>query len=338
MNDAHWQCKRNGMKRLIERDWTRVRAFVTGGAGFIGSHLVDALQQRGAAVAVLDDLSSGRRENVAEHTTFFHAELRDKEAVFEAVRSFEPTHVFHQAAQASVQRSVNEPTVDAEINLIGGLHVLEAAREVGVERFVFASTGGALYGEVPEGEAAPETWPAAPKSPYGASKAAFEQYLDVYRETYGLASTILRYANVYGPRQDPFGEAGVVAIFVERLLQGKPVTVFGRRSPGDGGGIRDYVAVDDVVQANVLAVQQSLDGFYNVGTGVGTTTRDLLRAVEAALSVKAAVHDAPPRAGDLERSVLDATKLARSGWHASISLEEGIRRTVHSWKQKSGRV
>src|SRR5690606_32194543 len=185
-----------------------MRALVTGGAGFIGSHLVDALLERGAQVAVLDNLSTGQRENVAPEAEFFEIDLRDDVGVWEVMRRFRPTHVFHLAAQASVKLSVDDPVNDASTNIMGGLNLLEAVRELGVEWFVFASTGGALYGEVPEGQAAGEDWPLFPKSPYGASKAAFERYLEVYRQNFGLKYTTLRYANVYGPRQDPFGEAG----------------------------------------------------------------------------------------------------------------------------------
>lgn len=312
--------------------YNNMRALVTGGAGFIGSHLADALIQRGARVAVLDSLVTGQRANIPQAATFFEVDLRDDVGVWDVVRRFRPTHIFHQAAQASVKLSVDDPVNDATVNVVGGLHLLEAARAAGVERFVFASTGGALYGEVPEGQAAAEDWPLLPKSPYGASKAAFERYLDVYRQNFGLKYTILRYANVYGPRQDPFGEAGVVAIFSSRLLRGQPVTLFARKTPGDDGCVRDYVYVGDVVAANLLAVEQELDGAFNVGTGLGTTTRDLLAAIEAAVGKKAVVEEAPPRAGDLERSVIDASRLRAAGWATAVPLAEGIARTVASFR------
>lgn len=323
------QCGGTGMD-----SFANVRALVTGGAGFIGSHLVDALAERGAAVAVLDNFASGKEDNVPVGVELFADDVRDREAVFRALRDFRPTHVFHQAAQASVKVSVDDPTTDAAVNIMGGLNVLDAAKEVAVERFVFASTGGALYGEVREGEAAAESWSALPKSPYGAGKAAFEHYLAVYEQTYGLRSTVLRYANVYGPRQDPYGEAGVVAIFVSRLLQGEPVKLFARRTPGDTGCVRDYVAVADVVQANLLAAEQELDGFYNVGTGVGTTTRALLAAIEETVGVQAQVEAATPRPGDLACSVLDAGKLREAGWRSDVPLSEGIRRTVEWFRDR----
>src|SRR5690606_22410118 len=174
--------------------------------------------------------------------------------------------------------------------------------------------------------------PLQPKSPYGAGKAAFELYLDVYRQNFGLSYTVLRYANVYGPRQDPFGEAGVVAIFTSRLLRGEPVTLFARKNPGDDGCVRDYVYVGDVVAANLLAAEAELDGAFNVGTGVGTTTRQVLAAIEAALGKSAEIMPAPPRPGDLERSVVDASALRRAGWRPAVSFDEGIRRTV-AWFQ-----
>lgn len=305
-----------------------MRALVTGGAGFIGSHLVDALVERGAVVAIVDNFANGNEDHVPVDVELFAEDVRDRDAVFEAVRSFRPTHVFHQAAQASVKVSVDDPTTDAAVNIMGGLNVLDAAKEAGVERFVFASTGGALYGEVVDGQSASESWPALPKSPYGASKASFEQYLDVYRQTYGMRSTVLRYANVYGPRQDPYGEAGVVAIFASRLLQGDGVKLFARQTPGDDGCVRDYVAVQNVVNANLLAVERELDGCYNVGTGIGTSTRALLATIEKAVGSDAEVEAAPPRAGDLESSIIDPAKLRAAGWNADVALDEGIRRTV----------
>lgn len=312
-----------------------MRALVTGGAGFIGSHLVDALHGRGATVGIVDNFVTGRRENVNQLADVFEVDLQDRFAVRNAVREFRPTHIFHQAAQASVKVSVDDPLHDAAINIVGGLHLLEAAREVGVERFVFASTGGALYGEVPEGEAATEDWPLHPKSPYGASKAAFERYLDVYRQNFGVRYTVLRYANVYGPRQDPFGEAGVVAIFISRLLQGTPVTLFARREPGDEGCVRDYVYVDDVVAANLRAAAAELDGFYNVGTGIGTTTRQVLAAIEVSLQTEARIKPAPPRPGDLERSVVEPARLRAFGWTPTVPFVDGIRRTVAWFRQRT---
>jgi UDP-glucose 4-epimerase len=305
-----------------------MRVLVTGGAGFIGSHITDALIRQGVEVAVLDDLSTGRRENISAGARFFEVDVRDAAAVRAAFDQFRPTCVSHQAAQASVKVSVEDPTRDAAVNVLGGLHVLEAARATGVQRVVFASTGGAIYGEVDEAQQATEAWARKPKSPYAASKASFEYFLDVYAQNFGLSHTVLRYANVYGPRQDPHGEAGVVAIFAGRLKAKQPVTLYARRQPGDDGCVRDYVFVDDVVTANVMALEGKLPGLFNVGTGVPASTRDVLDAVASSLGVTPQVNPAGIRPGDLERSVLDNSKLRATGWQVSAALREGIGRTV----------
>jgi UDP-glucose 4-epimerase len=211
------------------------------------------------------------------------------------------------------------------------MNLLEACRRHGVEKLVFASTGGAIYGEVPEGEAAEETWPPRPKSPYAASKAAFEHYLSAYGQNYGLKWVSLRYGNVYGPRQDPHGEAGVVAIFAERVLKGEPVTLYARRTPGDEGCVRDYVYVGDVAEAHTLALK-GLEGVYNVGTGEGHTTLEVLKAVAEAALKTPEVRHAPPRPGDLERSVLSPLKLMAHGWRPRVGFREGIRLTVEHFR------
>ncbi|TFU27520.1 NAD-dependent epimerase/dehydratase family protein [Thermus tengchongensis] len=310
-----------------------MRVLVTGGAGFIGSHIVESLLEEGLEVAVLDNLSTGKRENVPKGVYFYKVDLRDREGLERVFREFRPTHVSHQAAQASVKVSVENPVLDFEVNLLGGLNLLEAMRKWGAEKLVFASTGGAIYGEVPEGEAAEETWPPRPKSPYAASKAAFEHYLSAYGQNYGLKWVSLRYANVYGPRQDPHGEAGVVAIFAERVLKGEPVTLYARRTPGDEGCVRDYIFVKDVVRAHNLALK-SLEGVYNVGTGEGHTTQEVLQAVAEAAGKTPAVNPAPPRPGDLERSVLSPAKLLAHGWRPEVGFAEGIRLTVEYFRTR----
>ena len=309
------------------------RTIVTGGAGFIGSHLVDALIERGDEVLVLDDLSTGSEANLNPKAEFRKLDLRDREGVFRAFRAFSPELVFHQAAQASVSVSVREPAYDAEVNLMGGLYVLEAAREVGVRHFVFASTGGAIYGEVPEGERASEDWPPRPKSPYAASKAGFEYYLEVFKAEFGLPYTSLRYGNVYGPRQNPHGEAGVVAIFATRILRGEPVVVFAGETLGDAGGIRDYIHVADVVSANLLAADRGLVGVYNVGTGEGHTTEEVLWAIAGALDAEPEVKYAERRPGDLYRSVLDPGKLAKEGWRVTRPFDKGIAETALAFRE-----
>ncbi|GAA6742455.1 NAD-dependent epimerase/dehydratase family protein [Thermus antranikianii] len=310
-----------------------MRVLVTGGAGFIGSHIVESLLEEGLEVAVLDNLSTGKRENVPKGVYFYKVDLRDREGLERVFREFRPTHVSHQAAQASVKVSVENPVLDFEVNLLGGLNLLEAMRKWGAEKMVFASTGGAIYGEVPEGERAEETWPPKPKSPYAASKASFEHYLSAYGQNYGLKWVSLRYGNVYGPRQDPHGEAGVVAIFSERILKGEPVTLYARRTPGDEGCVRDYIYVTDVVRAHNLALK-ALEGIYNVGTGEGHTTQEVLLAVAEAAGKNPQVNPAPPRPGDLERSVLSPLKLMAHGWRPEVDFREGIRLTVEYFRTR----
>jgi UDP-glucose 4-epimerase len=309
----------------------KMRVLITGGAGFIGSHIAEALLREGLEVAVLDNLSTGKRENVPPGVPFYQVDLRDGEGVERVFREFRPTHVSHQAAQASVKVSVEDPLLDFAVNLVGGMNLLEACRRHGVEKLVFASTGGAIYGEVPEGEAAEETWPPRPKSPYAASKAAFEGYLSAYGQNYGLRWVSLRYGNVYGPRQDPHGEAGVVAIFAQRVLRGEPVTLYARRTPGDEGCVRDYIYVGDVAEAHTLALK-GLEGVYNVGTGEGHTTLEVLKAVAEAALKTPEVRHAPPRPGDLERSVLSPLKLMAHGWRPRVGFREGIRLTVEHFR------
>jgi UDP-glucose 4-epimerase len=305
-----------------------MRLLVTGGAGFIGSHLVETALGRGVPVAVLDDLSTGRRENVPAAARFFPVDVRDRAAVRAAFADFEPTHVAHLAAQSSVKVSVDEPALDAAVNIVGGLNVLLEAETAGVAKLIFSSTGGALYGDVPEGQRATESWAMQPKSPYAASKAAFEGYLELLGPGLTLRTTTLRFANVYGPRQDPHGEAGVVAIFSERVLRGQGLKLFARRVPGDAGCVRDYVHVSDVVAACFFALENPAPGAWNVASGEGRTTRDVLDAVVAAAGRAAQVEPAPTRPGDLEVSVLDPGRLEGTGWVARVAFDEGIAQTV----------
>lgn len=305
-----------------------MKIVVTGGAGFIGSHIADALIEAGHDVVVIDDLSTGRRENVPARARFVEGDIRDGALVEKVFAEERPDVVCHQAAQTSVSVSTREPVRDAEINVVGSVRVLEAARKNAVRRFVFASTGGAIYGEVPAGERATERSPANPLSPYACSKLAFEGYLGAYEHEHGLPYTILRYANVYGPRQDPHGEAGVVAIFCQRLTAKEPIRINARRTVGDPGCVRDYVSVRDVVRANLLAIEGALQGkVLNVGTGRGTTTDELATAIERALRVSAVRGYGERRAGDIERSVLEPSpELVRTA--APRSLEEGIEETA----------
>ena len=311
-----------------------MRVLVSGGAGFIGSHIADLMLGDGHEVGVLDNLSTGKRENVAKATRLFHVDLRDRDAVFRVVSEFKPELVSHQAAQASVAVSVRDPLLDASVNVLGGLNLLDACtKQGGVQRVVFASTGGAIYGEVPEGTRATEASSPNPFSPYAIHKLAFEQLLAVYRRERGLTTSTLRYANVYGPRQDPHGEAGVVAIFIGSLLDGKPLRVNARKQVGDDGCVRDYVYVGDVARANALALRGEIqENVLNVGTGQETTTRALALAVSRVAGREANLVAGDYRAGDLERSVLDSSKLSRY-LPELVGLERGLALTYEHMAQ-----
>ena len=299
-----------------------MRAIVTGGAGFIGSHVVDALVARGDEVVVLDDLSRGRRENVHENATLRVADIRNADSVAGAFAELAPETCFHLAAQADVRVSVERPAYDCDINVIGTIHDLEAARKTGAQ-VIFSSTGGAIYGECEE--PAPETSARQPLAPYGASKLAAEEYLGTYNRLHGTAHVALRYGNVYGPRQDPHGEAGVVAIFLGRLAEGERPRVF-----GDGGQTRDYVYVGDVAAATLAAVGHR-SGVFNVGTGRETSVLELLEGCLRASGVEVEPVFAPPRLGELSRSVLDPTLAERElGFRARTTLADGLAATWRS--------
>jgi UDP-glucose 4-epimerase len=295
-----------------------VRAIVTGGAGFIGSHVVDALVARGDEVLVLDDLSKGRKENMNEHVRLAIVDVRDKSAVAAVFDDVRPEVCFHLAAQADVRVSVDNPLFDFDVNAGGTLQLLETARVQGT-RVVFASTGGAIYGECDE--PAPEDAPRRPLAPYGASKLAGEEYVAVYNRLHETQHASLRYGNVYGPRQDPHGEAGVVAIFLGRLARGETPHIF-----GDGRQQRDYVYVGDVVEATLAAAGRR--GVFNVGTGVATSVLELLQACISVTGVQAEPVFEPPRAGEIQRSVLDTSLAERElGFKAQTPLEEGLAAT-----------
>ena len=290
-----------------------MRALVTGGAGFIGSHLVDALVARGDEVVVIDDLSTGRREFVDPAALFRTHDVREP---FET----DADVVFHLAAQADVGTSMERPSFDAEVNVVGTVNALEAARTAGA-RLVFASTGGAIYGSVDE--PAREDSALLPVSAYGLAKRSAEVYLDGWNRIFSTRHVALRFANVYGPRQSAALEGGVIAIFLERLAAGEPTTIF-----GDGTITRDFVHVDDVVRALLLAGEHD-GGVFNVGTGIGTTIAELHRLCEQAVGVDAPPTFGPPRAGDAQRSVLDTTHAtAELGFTASVPLAEGIAATA----------
>jgi len=307
-----------------------MRVLVTGGAGFIGSHVVAEALAAGFEVAVLDNFSSGKRSNLTAGVKVFETDLRDREGTARAIREFEPELVSHQAAQASVPTSMKDPRLDAEINIIGGINLLDACSAPGsrTRQLVFASTGGAIYGEVPEGTRATESSPLEPESPYGISKLTFERLLAVYRQHRGLASSVLRYGNVYGPRQEPHGEAGVVAIFFGLALAGKKLTVFAKRELGDGGCLRDYVYVRDVARANLLALQGKLPSTVtNVGTGIATTTQELAERILSLTGSSSSLEQAARRPGDLERSLLEPSRVEQALGSAT-PLSQGLTETA----------
>jgi UDP-glucose 4-epimerase len=306
-----------------------MKAVVTGGAGFIGSNLADALLARGDEVTIVDDFSTGKRENVeqaeAAGARVVEADIRDGQALIDLFEEVRPDVVFHLAAQIDVRKSVADTSWDAEINVVGTINVLEAARRAGVGRVVNSSTGGAIYGEgriIP----APEDHPAEPEAPYGQSKFAAEGYLELYRRIHGLSTVSLRYGNVYGPRQDPLGEAGVIAIFCGKLDAGEQPTVF-----GDGLQTRDYVYVGDVVAANLAAAASDATGAFNIGTARQTSVLDLIAALgEIAGRDFQAVH-APERQGEVRHIALDYSRANEElGWEPQGDLRDGLGRTLAS--------
>jgi UDP-glucose 4-epimerase len=308
------------------------RVLVTGGAGFIGSHIVDMLLAQGHEVAVLDSLATGHRANISPKATFHQADITDPVAVKRVFAEVRPQWVDHHAAQISVSESTKDPAADALANVVGSLVVLEAAREAGVEHFVFASTGGALYGE-PANSPSDENTPIEPLAPYGAAKASVEVYLGVYGRTWNMRTVALRYANVYGPRQSPHGEAGVVAIFAARMLAGTTPTIF-----GDGTQERDFVYAGDVARANLLAFEHGLTGSFNVGTGIATSVNEITRLLIQHSGFEGKPVHAAPRPGEVQSIALDFTRFERAvGWRPQVSLDEGIRRTVEFFKKKQER-
>lgn len=303
-----------------------MRVLVTGGAGFIGSHVAEYLLTRGHEVAVVDDLSSGKRENVPEGTELYVQDVRSGCA--EVFQEFQPEALSHQAAQMDVRRSVREPDFDADVNVIGTVRLLQNCVEQGVGKVVFASTGGAIYGEQ-KTFPAPEEHPEYPVSPYGVSKLAAERYLHFYSIQYGISYAALRYANVYGPRQDPHGEAGVVAIFCGNLAADRTSTI-----NGSGEQTRDYVYVGDVARANVLALENDIpNGAYNVGTGTETSVNELYKRIRLLSSKDLLPRGAPQKPGEQARSSVDPSKANRLlGWHPEVDLDTGLKETFRFFR------
>lgn len=305
------------------------KILVTGGAGFIGSNIVDAYINAGHSVAVMDNLSSGKKANVNSRARFYRVDITNAPGVRKVFAKERFDIVSHHAAQIDVRKSVADPGFDAKINILGALNVLEAARSAGVKKVIFSSSGGTIYGEC--GRKAPdEKFPGRPISPYGITKFALEFYLKYYAAIYGMKYTCLRYANVYGPRQDPHGEAGVVAIFSERMLKNDDLFIF-----GDGKQERDYVFVGDVVRANVLALDKGDNEIINVGTKVLTSVNGLFREMAKASGYSRKPVYKPARPGELMKSYLGVSK-ARTvlGWKPVVPLSEGLKRTIDYFRDK----
>ena len=307
-----------------------MRILVTGGAGFIGSHVVDAYVAAGHEVAVLDNFSTGNEANVNPAVEAHRVDLRDQAGVEKVVASFRPEIVNHHAAQSEVPKSIADPGLDAHINIVGGLNLLKASVDHKVKKVIFISTGGALYGE-PDMVPAGEDHPVRPLSPYGTSKFSFEQYLGTFKRTFGMEFTVLRYANIYGPRQDFYAEEGrVVAIFASRMLARKPVTI-----DGDGEQSRDMLHVGDAATANLAALESGDGGTFHVSTGVPVSVNDLFRKLAILTDYKMEPNLGPRRKGDVYRIALDNARAHQGlGWEPRVSLEEGLSLTVDYFREQ----
>jgi len=314
---------------------------VTGGAGFIGSHIVDGFIEKGYEVVVADNLSTGKRENINPRAKFYNVDIQSSslEDVFDKER---PDFVDHHAAQICVSKSIREPLFDVHVNILGSLNLIKCSKKYNVKRFIYASTGGAIYGE-PNYLPCDEAHPVNPLSPYGVSKHTVEHYLYLYYTNYGLDCRVLRYSNVYGPRQDPYGEAGVIAIFTERMLRNNRVII-----NGDGNQERDFLYVSDAVRANLLSIENSLhfkmtgkkkfsDFIYNLGTGKGTSVNRIFRMLKGITHYQLEPLHAPPKTGEVYKIFLNAEKAKRElGWEPTVYLNEGLKRTA-SWFEKAGK-
>jgi len=306
------------------------KILVSGGVGFIGSHLVDRLIKEGCQVVVIDNLSTGKKENLNPKAKFYKIDICSPKIV-EIFKKEKPWAVFHYAAQVNVRKSVEDPIRDAKINILGSLNVLENCCRFGTKKFVFASSGGAIYGDT-DFIPTPETHPVRPESPYGMAKLLIEQYLEFYKKTYGLDYISLRYANIYGPRQNSKGEAGVVAIFIDKLLHGKGPTIF-----GDGTQTRDYVYVDDAVEAalKTLVWEGGSDPIFNVGTGIETSVNALYHLISQKIGKNIKPNFISERAGDLKRSCLASFKIKKElNWQPKYTLEEGLDATIKWFRAK----
>jgi len=308
-----------------------LKILVTGGAGFIGSHIVDEYIKLGHQVSIIDDLSTGRKMNINPAAKFYEADIRDAVKVKEIFEKEKFDVMNHHGAQMDVRKSVEDPVYDASVNIVGVLTLLECCLKTGVKRVLFASSGGAIYGEQ-DYFPADELHPTRPISPYGVAKLTTEQYLFYYKAVYGIDSVSLRYANIYGPRQNPEGEAGVVAIFTTKLLAGRQPII-----NGDGKQTRDYVFVGDVVRANVLALNFEGSNIFNIGTGIESDVHQLFCHIKTSTKSSAEEKHGPAKKGEQLRSVLSSAKIeGKLGWRPTVSLEEGLRRTVEYFRTKEG--
>ncbi len=306
-----------------------MKILITGGAGFIGSNIVDECIKRGYDVVVIDNLSSGKKENINKKAKFYNIDITDYNKLNEIFKKEKPQVVNHHAAQIDVRKSVAAPQYDAKINIIGSLNLLELCVKYNVEKFIFASSGGTIYGECKGRPAPKENSLYSPQSPYGCAKLSVEYYMNYYNKVYGLKTISLRYANVYGPRQDPYGEAGVVSIFINRMLNNEDVIIY-----GDGEQMRDFVFVSDVVEVNIKCISENLNfGIYNVGTQKATSVNKLFNIISKILGYKKPPIYQPPRKGELIKSYLCIDKIRRElGWYPKISLQEGIKKTIEYFK------
>lgn len=311
--------------------WLNMKILITGGAGFIGSNIADTYIEAGHKVVIVDNLSSGNKKNINPKAKFYKADIQNKKALEKIIKKEKPEIINHHAAQIDVRRSVEDPINNAKVNELGTLNLLNCAVKYKVKKIIFASTGGALYGEVKDKKGASENHTMEPISPYAITKRAVELYLIAYSKNYGLNFTVLRYGNVYGPRQDPHGEAGVVAIFVGKLLKNQEPYIY-----GNGKQLRDYVFVKDVCRANLLALKKGKNSIYNIGTAIATSVNTLFYELKSIQKFAGDAIYKPPRVGELFRSLLSANKAKKElGWIPQTSIKLGLSKTVDYFKENA---